>query len=165
MELIKAGKIVNTHGIRGDIKIDVWMNDARDLCQIDTIYIDAKPFTVTAARAQRALAIVHLKGVDTIEMAETLKGKEISIEKTDDLLDEGEYFIQDIIGCEVYDADTAEHYGTIVDVYSGIANDAYEIRLTSGKQVLFPVIKQVVIDTDIAAKTIKIRPLGGMFEI
>ena len=165
MELIKAGKIVNTHGIRGDIKIDVWMNDARDLCDIPTLYIDGKPFAVTAARAQRAVAIVHLKGIDTIEMAETMKGREISIEKTDDLLDEGEYFIEDIIGCEVFDVDTDEHYGVIVDVYPGIANDAYEIRLKSGKQVLFPVIKEVIIDTDIEAKTIKIRPLGGMFEI
>ena len=165
MELIKAGKIVNTHGIRGDIKIDVWMNDARDLCDISTIYIGGKPYAVTNARAQRALAIVHLKGVDSIEAAEMLKGREIEIEKTDDLLDEGEYFIEDIIGCEVYDVDTQEHYGKIIDVYPGIANDAYEICLKSGKQVLFPVIKDVIIETDIQAKVIKIRPLGGMFEI
>ncbi len=165
MELIKAGKIVNTHGIRGDIKIDVWMNDARDLCAIPTIYIGGKPFAVTTARAQRALAIVHLKGVDSIEAAEALKGREIEIEKTDDLLSDGEYFIEDIIGCKVYDVDTDEHYGKIIDVYPGIANDAYEILLKSGKQVLFPVIKDVVIETNIDAKTIKIRPLGGMFEI
>ncbi len=165
MERITAGKIVNTHGIRGDVKIDVWMNDARDLCELDRIYIKGKAYTMVTARPQRGCAIVHLQGIERVEDAEALRGVEIEIEKTDDLLDEGEYFVADIIGCRVFDVDSGEEYGEVVDVYDGIANDAYEIRLASGKQVLIPVIKSVIIATDIEKKRIEIRPIAGMFDI
>ena len=165
MERIKAGKIVNTHGIRGDVKIDVWMNDARDLCAIEKLYIGDARYEIIRARAQKNLAIAHLSGVDTVEAAEALKGKEISVERADVPMEDGEYFIADIIGLRVTDAQTGKFYGTITEVYTGIANDAYEIVLENGKQVLFPSIPDVVKSVDIAAGEMKITPLNGMFEI
>ncbi len=167
MELIKAGKIVNTHGIRGEVKIDVWMNAPGELCALSqAYYADGSALVFERARVHKNQAIVKISGVDDIEGAEALRGREIYIEKTPESLAEGEYYIEDILGLEVLDADTGARYGRITDVYTGVANDAYEIELTgTGRRVLFPVIKDVIIETDIGNGTLKIRPLQGMFEI
>ena len=164
MDRISVGKIVNTHGIRGEVKIDVWMNDARDFCTLERVYrADGSLLEIERSRAARALAIVKFKGIDSIEQAEGLRGSELSADRSAIPLEEGEHFVADIIGLSVVDADTGEAYGKITDVYLGIANDAYEIELKEGKRVLFPAIPSVLAETDLEKGILRIRPIAGMF--
>ena len=104
------------------------------------------------------------KGIDTIEQAETLRNKVLYINRNDVELPEGEYFIQDLIGTEVYDIDNGRFYGKITDVMKTGANDVYQITASDGKDYLVPVIDDVVKEIDIYAGKIQIRPLKGIFD-
>lgn len=167
MDYIAAGKIVNTHGIKGEVKIKAWLGDINELARYDKLYFDAgkTELNITRARVHADMVLAKIEGIDDMTAAESLKNKEVYILKDAEVLGEGEYYIEDILGLEVVDADTSESYGKITDVYQGPANDAYEIELKDGRRVLFPVIKQVVLETDLENKTMKIRPLLGMFDI
>ena len=96
--------------------------------------------------------ICKFEGVDSIEAAQAYKGRIVYTDKDAQALAPGEYYIADVIGLAVVDADTGAPYGRLTDVYQAPANDAYEIELASGKRVLFPAIRDVVIETDIEGR-------------
>ena len=77
---------------------------------------------------------------------------------------EGKFFIQDVIGLEVTDADTGRRYGTLTDVLKTGANDVYTVRDSAGKEFLLPVIPDVVVDTDLEAGRLLVRPIKGIFD-
>lgn len=161
-ELLQAGKIVNTHALRGDIRIYPYCDSAEFLCEIPKLYIDNAPYKVTAARVHKGQALLHLKGIDSIDAAETVVGKLVYFDKEDVTLDDGQYFIDDIIGMKVIDVDTDEVYGNVTSVFPTGANDVFEV--TGERVLLVPKIDDVVIEIDTEQKIIKIRPLEGLFE-
>ena len=165
-QYLEIGKIVNVHGLRGDMKVVPWCDDPEFLCEFDTLYLGKaqKPVTVTAARLQKGNVLLHLEGVDTVEEAEKLRGHILYMDRDEVELEEGVYFIQDLIGLEVLDADTGASYGKLTDVLQTGANDVYEVRDESGKTVLIPAIPDVVLETDLDAGTMQIRPLEGLFD-
>ena len=107
-QYLEIGKIVNVHGLRGDVKVVPWCDDPEFLCEFDTLYLGKaqKPVTVTAARLQKGNVLLHLEGVDTAEAAEALRNQVLYMDRDEVELEEGVYFIQDLIGLEVLDADT-----------------------------------------------------------
>lgn len=161
-DLLQAGKIVNTHALRGDIRIYPYCDSAEFLCTVKKLYIDGQGYKVTAARVHKGLALIHLKGIDSIEEAEKNVGKFVCFDKKEVALDEGQFFIDDIIGLTVEDIDTGEVYGKVTDVLATGANDVFEV--TGDRVVLIPKIDEVVIDVDLKNEVIKIRPLPGLFE-
>ena len=169
MDLIETGKIVNTHGIKGDIKAVLWTSDIESLLEVKELFIDGKPYAVDAARLHGDNILFRLHGVDTPEAAEKFRNRIISVPRDTFSLDEGEYFISDLIGISVYDADTGKFYGEISDVLQPGANDVYELaeRTEDGKTVkrYIPAIKDCIVSTDIKGKTMKIRPLEGLFDL
>ena len=96
--------------------------------------------------------------------AQPLIGKILYLDRDDAELEEGLYFIQDIIGLTVKDADTGEIYGKITDVYQNGASDVYSIKKDNGRELMFPCIDEVVLNTDIDAGEMIIRPLPGLFD-
>jgi 16S rRNA processing protein RimM len=167
MELIECGKLVNTHGVRGDIKVLPYADGPEDIVGLKVIYLGKArtPYKVNKSFIHQNCVIMHLEGVDTMESAMALKNMLVYMEKDLSKLKPGQFYIVDLIGLTVYDDITGEEYGQLTDVYTGIANDAYEILLKDGRKVLFPAIKDVVKETDIANKIMKITPLKGMFDI
>lgn len=168
MDHIETGRITNTHGLRGEVKIQPWTDRAQDLAGLAVLYLDGAglhPLKIERARVHQGNVICKFAGVDSVEAAQTYKGRIVYAEKDERLLAPGEYYIADVIGLDVVDADTGERYGKITDVYQAPANDAYEIELISGKRVLFPAIRDVVIETDIHAGVMRVRPIAGMFEV
>ncbi len=164
---IDTGKIVNTHGLRGDVKMEPWTDDPQLFCEIKTLYLDDQgqhPIEIEKARLQKGMVLLKLKGIDTIEAGETLRGKILYIHRDDIPMEEGEYLIQDLLGCRVLDVDTKEQYGTLVDVTPTGANDVYHIRFADGTVRLCPVIPDTIIKTDVQAGEIEIRPLKGLFD-
>ena len=161
-ELLQAGKIINTHALRGDMRIFPYCDSAEFLCEVKKLYIDNQPFTVTSARVHKGQALLHLKGVERIEEAEKFVGKFVYLDKKDVDLDDGQYFIDDIIGLTVQDIDTKEIYGKVTDVIPTGANDVFEV--TGERVLLVPKIDDVVLDIDLKNEIILIRPLQGLFE-
>lgn len=165
-QFLEIGKIVATQGIRGEVRVQYYCDSAEVLCDYDTLYLDKGKTEVTVERAypHKNIVVMKLEGIDKIEQAQPLIGKLLYLDRDNAELEEGLYFIQDIIGLTVKDADSGEVYGKITDVYQNGASDVYSIRKDDGLELMFPCIDEVVISTDIDAGEMIIRPLPGLFE-
>lgn len=165
-QFLEIGKIVATQGIRGEVRCQYYCDSAEVLCDFDTLYLDGgkKPVEVRRAFPHKNVVVMKIAGVDAIEQARPLIGKTLYMDRNDAQLEEGTYFIQDIIGLTVKDADTGRVYGKITDVYQNGASDVYSMRQPDGTELMFPSIDEVVISTDIEGGEMLIRPLAGLFE-
>lgn len=165
-QYLECGKIVTTHGVLGEIKVQPWCSVPEELSKIQTLYFDEgkTPLAVQCGRVHKNMVLLKLRGVDSIEQAQTLRGKILWVHRDDIPLSEGEYFIQDLLGIAVVDADDGHTYGVLSDVSETGANDVYHITFPDGGVRLVPVIPQVVISTDIDAGVMRIRPLKGLFD-
>lgn len=163
---LEAGKIVNVHGLRGEVKIMPWCDGPDFLCEFDYLYLDKNGKTeleVVNARVFKNMVIAKFDGIDTVEEAEKLREKVLYLSRDDVELDEDTYFIRDLIGIKVSDADNGRVYGVIKDVFQTGANDVYTVS-DGEKEYLVPAIADVVVSTDIDNKEMLIRPLKGLFE-
>lgn len=164
-QYLEAGKIVTTHGIKGEIKIMPYTDYPELLCEFDRLFLgkNHEEINVERSRVFKNMVIAKLEGYDTPEAAEKLRNKILYMHRDDLELDEDTYFIQDLIGIEVSDADSGFVYGKITDVMQTGANDVYVIQ-GKDREYLIPAIPEVVITTDIDENTMTIRPLEGLFE-
>lgn len=163
--LIETGKIVNTHGIKGEVKIQPWCDYPDILLDLDYFYLDnGEKLVVEYSKAHKGSILVKFKEISDINIAQKLKNEIIYIERDALSLDEGEYFVKDIIGISVYDSGSGIYYGKISDVMKTGANDIYEITSDDGVIRLVPAIKDVIISVDIDKSRMIIRPLEGLFE-
>ena len=110
------------------------------------------------------MVLLKLQGTDTLEAAQALRNQILYADRADMPLEEGEYFIQDLIGLTVVDADTGEEYGTLSDVSQTGANDVYHISKPGESEKLIPAIRDVVVETDVDGGVMRIRPLKGLFD-
>ncbi len=159
---LDAGKIVNTHGIRGELKIYPLCDSPEFLLEFNRFFIDGDEIEVISSRVHKNVVLMRLEGIDHIDRAETMIGKILKIDSDDVELDEGQYFIEDLIGMRVIDVDTGKEYGKLKSVIQTGANDVYEVQ--GDKLYLVPKIDEVVIDTDLEKGIITIRPLKGLFD-
>lgn len=164
-EFIETGKIVNIHGLRGEVKIMPWSDDPEFICEFDILYLgkDKKLLQIENARVHKNMVLAKFKGIDTPEAANLLRNNIIYIDRNDVELEEGTYFIQDLIGLKVINADTNEEYGNVTDVFQTGANDVYEVK-NGDKTVLIPAIPDVIVNIDIENSVLMIRPLEGLFD-
>lgn len=162
-EYLEAGKIVNTHGIKGEVKIMPYTDFPELLCEFDRLFLDKKEIFIERSRVAKNMVIAKIEGINTPEQAEKLRNKILYMHRDDLELDDDTYFIQDLIGIEVKDVDTGFVYGKITDVMQTSANDVYVIH-GNDKEYLVPAIADVVISTDIENNLMTIRPLEGLFE-
>ena len=135
---LEAGRIVNTHGVRGEVKIQPWTNDAAFLCSFQSLRIHDRPVRVRAARVHKGCVIASLEGVDDMEAALSLKGALVCIDREDASLDEGEVFLQDIVGLRAVSLDTGEELGTVSEVMELPAQNVYVIR--GEREILVPAV-------------------------
>lgn len=166
-EYLEVGKIVGTHAIKGEVRVEPWCDTPEFIRQFKHLYFEQGKvkLTVENVKTHKTTAIVKIKGTDTVEAADVLRGRILYIKRSDIKLPKGSFFIQDIIGLTVVnDKNENEVYGEVTNVYPTGANDVYEITGEDGKKTLIPVIDDVVIFVDLKGGKILIRPLGGMFE-
>ena len=164
-EYLEAGKVVTTHGIRGEVKIMPYTDTPELLAEFDRLFIgkNKDELIIERSRVFKNMVIAKIEGVDTPEAAEKLRNKLLYMHRDDLELADDTYFIQDLIGIEVRDADSGKVYGTISDVMQTGANDVYVIK-GSDREYLVPAIADVVISTDIDENIMTIRPLDGLFD-
>ena len=161
MEIIEVGQIVNTHGIRGEVKLNPWTDDLYDLTELDVFYDkDKNPLKVESSKVHKNVVIIKFSGINTMNDAEKMKGKTLYTEKTP--LPEGRYYIKDLIGLNAYENDV--HLGELTDVFNTGANDIYEIKTPDGKRIYLPVIDGVIGDVDLENKTIAVTIPDGLLD-
>ena len=165
-EYFEIGQIVNTSGLKGVIKVNLFTDDITKFKNFKTIYIsikkELKEFEIEQVRFNKNMVFLKLKGIDTIEEAENYRNLYLKVKRDkDEKLEEGSYYIVDIIGCKVY-TDTQEELGKVDDVFSTGSNDVYVVKDELGKQILLPAIKEVIKNIDIENKTITVHLLEGL---
>lgn len=162
---IEVGKIVSTHGIKGEMNVYPWCDGPDFILNFKRLYIKggSEKFQVERAFVNKTTAVVKLKGIDTIEQAQVYKNHVLYAARDDIKLPEGTFFIADLILLSVIDDETNEEYGKIVDVTQTGANDVYHIKADDGRIYLIPAIKDVVKKTDIENGVMRIKPLLGLF--
>ncbi|MBO4733408.1 MAG: 16S rRNA processing protein RimM [Clostridia bacterium] len=164
-EFIEAGKIVGTHGVRGMLRIQPWADSGDFLCGFKTLYSGAAktPLAVEKIQPHGNVVIASVKGIDSIEKAETLRGGVVYIKREDASVPAGRYFVSELIGCKVFDSGTKALYGVIGDVSKTGANDVWHI-IKDEKEYLLPAIAEVVKRVDIDNEEIEILPMKGIFD-
>ena len=164
-QYLEVGKIVGTHGVRGEMRVECWANSPDFLRKFKKLYLDEgqKALSVTC-RPHKNIALVTVKGVDSIEKADLYKGKILYIDRADVKLEKGEHFVQDIIGLRVTDVDTDKVYGTVNDVLKTGSNDVYEMRGEDQKLYYIPVIPDIIDRLDFDNGAVYIRPMKGLFD-
>lgn len=163
---IETGKIVGTHGIKGMVRIQPWSDSGEFLSNFKYFYLDSKgdkKLEVKSAKPHGNVVLAAFGGVDTIEDAERLRGSVIYIDRKDVKLPEGRYFVSDLMGCTVFDADSGETLGVITDISETGANDVWHIT-RNGTEYLVPAIDDVLVSVDVEAEKVIIRPLKGIFD-
>lgn len=167
-EYLEIGQIVSTHGIRGEVRLNPWCDGPEFVKKFKNLYCDErgeKSFKVISCRPHGNVAVLKLEGVDTVEAAKGMKNTVLYMKRADVNLPEGKWFISELIGCDVLDADDESvSYGTLKDIDSGMANDIWYVLTPEEKEVLIPAIKDVVIKCDVANNKVYIRPLRGLFD-
>lgn len=157
---LEAGKIVNTHGIHGEVKIQPWADSPDFLLSFDHLFIDGTSIKILSARVHKGCIIAALDGVTDIDGAIMLKNKTVFIDRENVQLEEGRHFVVDLVGLCALDAETGKELGIIADVLSLPANDVYVIR--GSREILVPALSEFIEETNIEAGYIKLRLIEGM---
>ncbi len=164
--MLEIGKITSVFGIKGEVKVQPWCDSPELLCEFETLYWKSgTPVNIERARVQKNMAILKIEGVDDANEAQKLRNHVLYMDRADVELEEGSYFIADLIGLEVYDSASGERYGKLTDVTETGANDVYHITAEDSRELLIPAIPQVIDSIDLEEKVMKITPLDGLFDI
>ena len=166
-DYLELGQIVGTHGIKGEIRVNPWCDSPDFAKSFKTVYSDNKgngAVKVTACRPHGNVILMKLENVNTMNDAQKLKNRMLYIKRDDAMLPDGTWFIEELIGCDVFDADDGKCYGKISDVSSTGANDVWHITDDKNDEYLIPSVKEVVIEVDVQANFVKIRPMKGIFD-
>ena len=167
LSYLEVGQIVGTHGIVGEMRVQPWCDSPDFLTKFKTLYTDkdgVNAVKVKSSRVHKNIVLIKLPDVTTIEQAERMRGKVLYISRKDANIPDGEWFIQELIGCTVFDADTGKEYGVLSDVSKTGANDVWHIE-KDGKEYLLPAINDIIANVDVKNEKIEIRSIiKGIFD-
>lgn len=155
---LNVGQIVNTHGVKGEVKVLPLTDDPMRFKKLKNIIIDDKEVKILGCKFQKDRVILKLEGIDTMDDAIRLKTKYLKVSREDAVkLPKDTYFITDLIGCSVYDTNEVL-LGKIYEVLKTGSNDVYWVK--GNKELLIPVLKEIVLDINVEDQKIVIRPVG-----
>ncbi|MCD8086325.1 MAG: ribosome maturation factor RimM [Clostridiales bacterium] len=161
-ETLEIGKIINTHGVRGELKVESWLNDPADFGVLDTIFVGEKAYAVRSARVQGVHALLTLEGVSSIDDALPLKNRVVQARRADLPIDEGEHFVADLIGMDAVNAETGTVFGRVTDVLEYPAQDVYQVAGLDGKEYLIPDVPAFIHAIDDERGAIVMTVLEGL---
>ena len=163
---LEIGQIVNTFGIKGQVKVVPFTDDINRFDELKEIFVEKKNelklFQIEQVSYSKNMVILKLKGIENPEEAEKLRNCYLKIDrKNAKKLPEGTYFIADLIGLEVY-TDENILLGKLEDIYNTGSSDIYVIKNDVGKQILLPAIKEVLKQVDLENKKIIVHIIEGL---
>ncbi len=164
VDYFEIGHISNTHGLKGEVKVRPFTSKMKDYEKLKNIFVDfngdLREYVIESVRYQKDVVLLKLKGVDDIDVAEKIKGKYIKIPRESAKeLEDNEYFIADLIGCEVYQD---ELIGVVEDIFTAGASDVYVIKRKGKKDLLLPGIADVIKSIDVVNKKILVEVPRGL---
>lgn len=158
-QYIQAGQIVNTHGVRGEVKIVPWTDSPEFLQKFKTLYLGNAPVKVLSSRVHKGFLIAALEGVGDVNAALALKNKTVYIDRTDARLPEGTFFLADILGAGVV-TDAGKELGTLADVLDLPGQRVYVVK--GGQEHLIPAVPEFILNTDVENGVITVHLIEGM---
>ena len=161
MEYIQFGQIVNTHALKGNVRINVFSDDVENIKKYENIYLEENGkyirYEVLNITFSRNQAIVSFKGIDNKEKADEYRNRYIYINKKDlDILDEDTYYLVDILESEVYEVkdDKEECFGKLIEVNQNAPTDIYVIQTDKNHSIMIPAIKEYIKEVDVEKRKI-----------
>lgn len=165
-QFLECGKIINTHGVRGGLKLESWCDTPNDLASLKKVYLKNgtkyQCFKVKKSSVFKQFVLFELDGINDIDAAMKLKNTVVFADREDISIDEDSYFIADIIGLPVFDVASGEKIGTLSDVLNLGASDLYEIKTANGKK-LIPAVDEFIKEVDVE-KGIFVSLIEGMLD-
>jgi 16S rRNA processing protein RimM len=162
----EVGQIVNTFGVKGFVKVNPFTDEPERFEELKTVYVckkdEMQKVEIEEVKYHKNMVLLKLKGINDMNMAESLKGLYLKIDRKDaKKLPKDTYFIADLLGLDVY-SDKDEYLGKVDDIYSTGANDIYVIKNEEGKQILLPGIPEVLKTIDLENEKIIVHILKGL---
>lgn len=166
LTVFRIGQIVNTQGLKGEVRVYPYTDDINRFDELEYFYIDKNlnnKYEVERVRYKGNMVIMKIKDIDSIELAEKLKTKNMYIGREQGReLEEGEFFVSDLIGLDVFTVD-GEKVGVLKDVLQHAINDVYVIS-SGEKEYLIPSIEKFVPTIDLDQNKMIIDPIKGMLD-
>ena len=169
MEKIKIGTIVNAVALRGEVKVYHFSDCKERFEELDEVILERKgksqTYRIEKVRYQNDMVILKFKGVDDRNAAEALKESDVMITEADlKELPEDTFYVRDLIGCSVFNAETGTEIGTIRDVLQNSAQDIYVIKTAGGKDAMIPAVGDFVDEVNIEERFVKVRLIPGLID-
>ncbi|MEA4920233.1 MAG: ribosome maturation factor RimM [Clostridiaceae bacterium] len=161
--IIEWGKIVNTHGVRGELKVMPWVDFIVLAKKVKALDIDGKSYNIVSARGHQGMVLLTLDGVDTMERAKALKDKILTSDRASINLGKGHYFYSDIYGFDVYDLRTKAVIGKLERIESYPGGDVYVVAVETG-EVLIPMVEAFDKGADLETRVVTVSTIKGMLE-
>lgn len=163
----KVGQIVSTQGLKGEVRVYPFTDDINRFDELEAFYLGKdldNLWYVEKVRYKGNLVIMKIKGIDTVEAAEKLKNQFMYVSREQSIdLEEGEFFIADMIGMDVFTVD-GEAIGILKEVLQYAANDVYVVKGSEDKEYLIPAIMKFVPTIDMKERKMIIDPIKGMLD-
>lgn len=165
-QFLEVGQIVGTRGISGEMKVKSFCDSPQAFCEIPKFYFSpgGKQIQISTKRAFRSIVLITIDGIRKIEDCMELINMYIYADKKEISLPKNRYFVDDVIGMNVVDADTRVNYGKVCNVIKTGANDVYCVRGDDSKEYMLPAVDEFVISININKNILLIRPIKGMFD-
>lgn len=162
-QYLEVGKITNTHGIMGEVRVQPWADSPEFLCQFETLYVDKShwPIQVERARIHKNMVILKLQGVTDVPSALAMRNAILYIDRADARLPEGSFFLADLMGLEARDAQSGQVLGKIDDILNLPANNVYVVR-GGAREILIPAVSQFIEETNVAGGYVRINMMEGL---
>lgn len=161
-EFIEVGQIVNTHGVKGDVKVQPWDVTPAQLAGFKALYMDGTQFRPIDRRIQGDMVLMHFPGWDDMTAAETLKTKILSIKRSEVQLKKGEFLDAELIGMQVYEDFIHRYVGTVEEVLTYPAHKLYKVRGPE-KCYLIPAVQDIfIVDIDAEKREIYVKMIEGL---
>lgn len=163
---LEAGKIVRTHGIKGELCVEPWADSPEFLGELKRLYFDdgSRDAGLISSRVHKGQLLIRLEGVNSVEQGDMLRGKVLYLDREDVKLPEGRHFLQDILGLQTIDGNTGRIYGVLKQVLPTGANDVYLIVDDKGREYLFPAAPHMVKRISVEDGVIELLPIPGIFD-
>ena len=156
LQFVEAGEIVNTHGIKGEIKVLPWVDSPEDLVDFERCRIARKDYEIELCRVQKTCALMKLVGINTVEDAQKLRGKTVLLYRED--IDDEVIFAAELINMDVFC--NGEQIGAITEVLDYPGNSVYVVK--GEKSYMIPAVKEFILNTDMDGNRMDVKLLEGM---
>ena len=164
---LEAGKVVTTHGVRGEMKLELWCDGVAFLKKVGRLYTTpqgGRCYKITSIRPQGQMALLQLEGVSDMDAARALRGQENYYDRADATHPAGKWYVAALIGCEVRDADTGKVYGVVPSVDHPGAQAIYTVKAPGGKEYMFPGVDAFLNERIPPEGYLLVSPIPGLLD-